>query len=44
MKNTKINVYNWMIGGIMAVTFIVFAKVIFNKWHVPGVSDVVNLA
>lgn len=42
--NTKIGIYNWIIGGIMAITFIVFAKMLFTRYKVPGVSEVVAMA
>jgi hypothetical protein len=44
MNNTKINVYNWLIVGLLALTFIVFAKMIFTRFKVPGVSEVVTMA
>jgi hypothetical protein len=34
----------WLVIGLMAITFIVFAKMIFAKWNVPGVSEVVSAA
>jgi len=43
-SNSKISVYNWLVIGIMAITFIVFAKMIFTRFKVPGVSDVVTMA
>jgi hypothetical protein len=42
--NSKITLYNWLVIGLMAITFIVFAKMIFAKWQVPGVSEVVSAA
>lgn len=33
------NLLNWMVGGIMAVTFILFWKFVFAKWPVPGLSE-----
>jgi len=44
IANAKINLYNWAIIGIMAITFIVFSKVILNKWKLPGATDLVNMA
>jgi len=38
----KPSVINWLIVGIMAVTFIVLAKFVVNKWTVPGLTDVIN--
>lgn len=42
--NSKITLYNWLVIGLMAITFIVFAKMIFSKWAVPGISEVVSAA
>jgi hypothetical protein len=43
-SNSKISLYNWLVIGLMAITFIVFAKMIFSRYKVPGLSDVVNMA
>lgn len=32
---------NWLVVGVMALTFFIVAKVIFAKFHVPGLSDLV---
>ncbi len=37
------SVANWLITGLMAVTFIVLAKWALAKWPVPGLSEVVNM-
>lgn len=42
VANSKISLYNWMIIGLMAITFIVFAKMIFTRFNVPGISSVVT--
>lgn len=42
--NMKINAYNVIIVGLMAMVFFVFAKMVFTKFKVPGVSDVVTMA
>lgn len=42
--NAKINVYNWIIIGLLALTFIVGAKMIFSRFRVPGISEVVQMA
>lgn len=44
MDGVKINVYNLVIIGLMAMVFFVLAKMIFSKFRVPGVSDVVTMA
>jgi hypothetical protein len=38
----KLGIRNWVLVGIMAILFIVVAKVIVNKYPVRGLSDVVN--
>jgi hypothetical protein len=43
-SNSKISLYNWVVIGLMAITFIVFAKMIFSRYKVPGVSEVVAMA
>jgi hypothetical protein len=43
-SNSKISLYNWLVIGLMAITFIVFAKMLFARYQVPGVSEVVAMA
>jgi len=38
-----ISVYNYIVIGLMAMLFIVTAKIVFNKWQVPGLTDIVNM-
>lgn len=38
----KPSLLNWAIIGLMAVTFIAFAKFVSAKWSIPGVSDLVG--
>lgn len=38
--NAKPSVINWLIVGLMAVTFILFMKWVFAKWTVPGLSEI----
>lgn len=38
------SVLNWVMIGLMAVTFIVLAKWALNKWPIAGLTDVVNMA
>jgi hypothetical protein len=40
-KMMKLGIRNFLMVGIMAVLFIVAAKVIFTKYPVKGISDVV---
>jgi len=42
VANPKVSLYAWLVTGLMAVTFIVVAKVLFNRFRVPGVTEVVN--
>jgi hypothetical protein len=44
VDGVKINAYNIIIVGLMAMVFFVLAKMIFSKFRVPGVSDVVTMA
>ena len=44
MDGIKINAYNIIIVGLMAMVFFVLAKMVFTKFKVPGVSDVVTMA
>ena len=37
----KLGVRNWIMVGIMAMLFIIVSKVVFTKFHVPHVSDLV---
>lgn len=46
-SNAKISVYNWIIIGLLALTFIVFAKMLVGGTFlkkIPGVSNVVEMA
>lgn len=38
-----IGVYNFIAVGIMAFLFLVSFKVIFNKYYVPGLTELVNV-
>ena len=37
-----LGIKNWLMVGVMAVLFIVLAKVILTKYPVKGLSDIVN--
>lgn len=39
--DVKPSVLSWVIVGIMAVTFITFAKWLMTRYPVPGLSDVI---
>ena len=43
-SNAKVSVYNWAIIGLMAITFIVFAKMITARFKIAGISEVVAMA
>lgn len=42
VANPKVSLYSFLTVGVMAVLFIVLAKVLFNRFRVPGVTEVVN--
>jgi hypothetical protein len=45
MHLISIGVWNWIIGGLMVVLFIVCAKTIVNKYNVPvGLRNFINAA
>jgi len=37
--DVKPSVLNWVIVGLMAVTFIAFMKLATTKWYIPGLSE-----
>lgn len=37
-------VMNWIITGLMAITFIVLLKWALNRWPISGLTEVVNMA
>jgi hypothetical protein len=39
-----ISVYNWIAVGSLSFLFLVAIKVIFNKYQVPGLTDLINAA
>lgn len=41
-KDVLPSVKNWVVIGLMAVTFIVLAKWLVTKWPVPYVTPVIN--
>lgn len=42
MADVKPSVLSWAIVGIMAVTFIVIAKYVTQRWYIPGVSETIQ--
>ena len=46
-SDVKPSVFNWMVVGLLALTFIVMAKYVVNKWDNPATKvfkDFVNAA
>lgn len=41
-KNPKVSLYAWVVTGLMAVTFILAAKVVFTKFPVPGITETIH--
>ncbi len=39
MADVKPSVLNFVIVGLIAVTFVVLGKFLFTRYHVPGVSE-----
>jgi hypothetical protein len=42
--DVRVGLLNWVIVGIMALTFIVVMKMVTAKFPVPGVTEVVHSA
>jgi len=38
LADVKPSVVNWVLVGVMALTFIVLGKWLFTMWKVPGVT------
>lgn len=43
VANLRVGVYNWLVTGLMAITFIIVAKLVTARWHVPGVTEAVQM-
>ncbi len=43
-KDVRIGLYNFVIVGVMALVFIVVAKMLTSKFQIPGVTEVVHSA
>jgi hypothetical protein len=43
-SDVRIGLLNWIIVGLMAITFIVVAKMITAKFPIAGVTEVVHSA
>lgn len=42
LADVKPSILSWVIVGLMATTFIVFAKWLVTKYPIAGISDVIN--
>ncbi len=42
MADVKPTVLSWFTVGILAATFIVAAKYVFNRWRVRGLTEFFN--
>jgi hypothetical protein len=42
MADVKPTIQSWLIVTLMAIAGIIAAKVILNRWKVPGLTDLVN--
>lgn len=42
--DVRIGLYNFVIVGVMAILFIVLAKMLTSKFQIPGVTEVVHSA
>lgn len=40
--NVYPSVMNWVVIGLMAITFISAMKFLTAKWNIPGISDLVG--
>lgn len=42
MADVRPSVMSWIVVGIMAVTFIVVAKYLLNRYPISGITEFVN--
>lgn len=42
--DVKVGAYNFLTVGLMSMIFLIVVKFVFNKWQVPGLSTLVNMA
>lgn len=38
-KDVRIGAYNWLVVGLLAVTFIVTLKLVVSKVYIPGLTE-----
>lgn len=43
VSNLKVGIYNWFVTGLMAITFIIVAKLVTARYQVPGLTDAVQM-
>lgn len=42
LSDVKPSLVNWLVVGLLAVTFIVVGKYALNRWPVPGLTALFN--
>lgn len=42
VANLKVGLYNWVVTGLMAITFIIVAKIVTQRYQIPGVTEAVH--
>jgi len=42
LADVKPSVQSFVVVGLMAMLFIALVKVAFNRWQVPGLTDLIN--
>jgi hypothetical protein len=42
LADVKPSVQSFVVVGLMAILFIALAKVVVNRWKIPGLTDLVN--
>ena len=44
MADVKPTIVSWFVVGLMAITFIVGAKMFVSRFHIPGLTEIVTAA
>lgn len=42
VSNVRVGIYNWVTTGLMALTFILVAKLVTARYQIPGVTEAVQ--
>lgn len=42
VSNLKVGIYNWVVTGLMAITFIIVAKIVTERYRISGVTEAVQ--